>query len=258
LSVPVVLGAASVIGAAAAFMAAAVNAIAGGGTFIAFPTLTGVIGLTEKLANATCTVGLWPGYAASVAAARDELASIPRTALTRLITVSVAGGAAGGAMLLLTSTEVFRAVVPILLGVGTILFASGPLVNRRFNPDASQETPQGAAFPVLFIVAIYNGYFGAGGGVLVMAGLAICGLHDARRANIFKMLVQVTSNAAALMVLAWSGIAWPVALGMMPGAIAGGWIGMRIANVMPREILRAIIILCGVILTVCYTVKLFR
>jgi uncharacterized membrane protein YfcA len=131
-------------------------------------------------------------------------------------------------------------------------------VNRRFNPDASQETPQGATFPVLFIVAIYNGYFGAGGGVLVMAGLAICGLHDARRANIFKMLVQVTSNAAAVMVLAWSGIAWPVALGMMPGAIAGGWIGMRIANVMPREILRAIIILCGAILTVGYTVKLFR
>jgi len=70
--------------------------------------------------------------------------------------------------------------------------------------------------------------------------------------------VQVKSNAAAVAVLAWSGIAWPVALGMMPGAIAGGWIGMRIANVMPREILRAIIILRGVTLTVVYTVKLFR
>ncbi len=254
----VLFGAASVIGAVAAFMAAAVNAIAGGGTFIAFPTLTGVIGLSEKLANATCTVGLWPGYASSVAAARDELASIPRKALTTLVTVSVAGGAAGGAMLLLTPAGVFRTVVPILLGVGTVLFASGPLVNRRFNPDASQETPRGAAFPVLFIVAIYNGYFGAGGGVLVMAGLAVCGLHDARRANIFKMLVQVTSNAAAVMVLAWSGIAWPVAIGMMPGAIAGGWIGMRVANVMPRQLLRAIIILCGVTLTIVYTVKLFR
>ena len=251
-------GVASLIGAAAAFLAAAVNAIAGGGTFIAFPTLTGVIGLTEKLANATCTVGLWPGYAASVAAARDELASIPRNALMTLIMVSVAGGAAGGAMLLMTPAGVFRTVVPLLLGVGTILFAFGPLVNRRFNPDTSQETPQGAAFPVLFVVAIYNGYFGAGGGVLVMAGLAVCGLHDARRANIFKMLVQVTSNAAAVMVLAWSGIAWPVALGMMPGAIAGGWIGMRIANVMPRETLRAIIILCGITLTVVYTVKLIR
>jgi len=106
-------------------MAAAVNAIAGGGTFIAFPTLTGVLGMTEKLANATCTVGLWPGYAASVAAARGELASIPRDALNKLVVVSFAGGAAGGAMLLLTSTEVFRAVVPILLGVGTIL---GPVV----------------------------------------------------------------------------------------------------------------------------------
>jgi uncharacterized membrane protein YfcA len=161
-------------------------------------------------------------------------------------------------MLLLTSAALFRTIVPILLGVGTILFASGPIVNRRFNPDGAQETPQGAALPVLFVVAIYNGYFGAGGGVLVMAGLAVCGLHDARRANIFKMLVQVTSNAAAVAVLAWSAINWPVALGMMPGAIAGGWFGMRLANVMPRALLRAIINLCGVILTVVYTVKLFR
>ena len=250
-------GAVPLIGAAAAFMAAFVNAIAGGGTFIAFPTLTGVIGLTEKLANATCTVGLWPGYASSVAAARGELASIPRRPLAVLVIVSIVGGAVGGAMLLLTSAALFRTIVPILLGVGTILFASGPIVYRRFNPDAALETPQGAAMPVLFAVAIYNGYFGAGGGVLVMAGLAVCGLHDARRANIFKTLVQVTSNAAAVAVLAWSGIEWHVALGMMPGAIAGGWFGMRLANVMPRGILRAIIIFCGVALTITYTVKLF-
>ena len=183
MSAPTWFGAASVIGAAAAFMAAAVNAIAGGGTFIAFPTLTGVLGMTEKLANATCTVGLWPGYAASVAAARGELASIPRDALNKLVVVSFAGGAAGGAMLLLTSTEVFRAVVPILLGVGTILFASGPIVNRRFNPGASQETPQGAAFPVLFVVAIYNGYFGAGGGGQVGQGLVHVHHLDRRHAQ---------------------------------------------------------------------------
>jgi uncharacterized membrane protein YfcA len=251
-------GADALIGAAAAFLAAFVNALAGGGTFIAFPTLTGVIGLTEKLANATCTVGLWPGYAASVAAARDELASIPRKPLANLVIVSVVGGAVGGAMLLLTSDGLFRSIVPLLLGVGTILFASGPLVNRRFNSDAAQETPKGKALPVLFAVAIYNGYFGAGGGVLVMGGLAVCGLNDARRANIFKMLVQVTSNAAAVGVLAWSGIAWPIALGMMPGAIAGGWFGMRLANLMPRGLLRIIIIFCGVLLTVVYTLKLFR
>ncbi len=251
-------GGVALIGAVAAFLAAFVNAIAGGGTFIAFPTLTGIVGLNEKLANATCTVGLWPGYASAVAAAREELASLPRKALAALVIISVAGGATGGAMLLLTPVSLFRAVVPVLLGIGTLLFAAGPAVNRRFNPGAAQESPQGAAFPVIFIVAVYNGYFGAGGGVLVMAGLAVCGLHDARRANIFKMLVQVTSNAAAVAVLAWSGIAWPVAVGMMPGAIAGGWFGMRLANVMPRAVLRAIILLCGVVLTVVYTVKLFH
>ncbi len=171
MSIPTAFGTASLIGAAAAFMAAVVNAIAGGGTFIAFPVLNGVIGMTEKLANATCTVGLWPGYAASVAAAREELAAIPRAALKTLVVISVAGGAVGGAMLLLTPNGLFRTVVPILLGIGTVLFASGPLVNRRFYPDANHDAPHGVAFPVLFVVAVYNGYFGAGGGVLVMAGL---------------------------------------------------------------------------------------
>lgn len=249
---------ATLIGAAAAFLAAFVNAIAGGGTFISFPALTGVIGLSEKLANATSTVGLWPGYASSVAAARGELAALGRRPLAMLSAISAAGGAAGGAMLLLTPAALFRTVVPLLLGAGTILFACGPMVNRRFNPNVSQEAPAGAALPVLFAVAIYNGYFGAGGGVLVMAGLAACGMHDARRANVFKMLVQVTSNAAAVAVLVWSGIDWPVAIGMMPGAIAGGWLGMGLANVMPRGLLRVIIILCGATLTVVYTVKLWH
>ena len=246
-----------IIAATAAFAASAVNAIAGGGTFISFPTLTGALGLTEKLANATSTVGLWPGYAAGVLAARDDLASVPRDALTRLTIVSVAGGAAGGAMLLLTPVGLFRDVVPVLLAIGTILFALGPRLNRRLDGADSLTAPSVAAMPILFAVAIYNGYFGAGGGVLVIAGLTAAGIHDARRANIFKMLVQVTSNAAAVAVLSWSGIAWSVAAAMIPGAIAGGFVGMRMANRMPRQMLRGIILAAGALLTVYYGAKVY-
>jgi len=64
----------------------------GGGTFIAFPTLVSVIGMTEKAANATCTVGLWPGYAAAIGAAREDLAKEPRELLKGLMLVSAIGG----------------------------------------------------------------------------------------------------------------------------------------------------------------------
>jgi uncharacterized protein len=228
-----------------------------GGTFISFPVLNDSLGLTEKLANATSTVALWPGYAAGAIAAGKELAAVPREALTRLTIVSVVGGAAGGALLLCTSNGLFRHVMPILLAVGTMLFAAGPLFNRQLDGSDSQAALAAESMPVLFTVAVYNGYFGAGGGVLVSAGLTAVGIHDARHANIFKMLVQVTSNAAPVAVLSWSSIAWRVALAMIPGAIIGGFVGMRIANRMPRQMLRATILAAGAILTVYYGVKTY-
>ena len=112
-------------------------------------------------------------------------------------------------------------------------------------------------YPAIATVAIYNGYFGAGGGVLVMAGLALCGIHETWRANVFKTVVQATSNATAVAVLAASGIAWNVAGGMWIGAAVGGFVGMRVAGWMPRKVLRAIIITAGVILTIVYGRRAF-
>jgi uncharacterized membrane protein YfcA len=124
---------AGLIGSVTAFAASAMNSIAGGGTFIAFPTLVSMIGMTEKAANATCTVGLWPGYAAAIGAAREDLAKEPRELLKGLMLVSAIGGVIGAALLLLTPPSLFKQVVPILLGAGTILFASGPRVMQRWG-----------------------------------------------------------------------------------------------------------------------------
>jgi len=251
------LSAPSTIGAAVAFAASALNSIAGGGTFLAFPTLTGVLGLSEKTANATCTVGLWPGFAAGIAAARNEFAALERRAIGRLALVSAVGGALGGAMLLLTPAGLFREVVPILLGAGTIFFMAGPAVTHYLNRPNSHDAPATAAMPILLGISIYNGYFGAGGGVLAMAGLSATGMHDPRRANLFKTINQFASNAAAVAVLSYFGVAWPVARGMWIGALAGGWFGMRIANITPRPVLRVIVITSGTILTIVYGWKAY-
>jgi uncharacterized membrane protein YfcA len=228
------------------------NSIAGGGTFIAFPTLVSVIGMTEKAANATCTVGLWPGYAAAIGAARKDLAKEPRGLVKELMVVSAIGGAIGAALLLLTPPLLFKQVVPILLGAGTILFASGPWVNAVLGRSEGGAITRGIMYPAIATVAIYNGYFGAGGGVLVMAGLALCGINETWRANVFKTVVQATSNATAVAVLAASAIAWNVAAGMWIGSAIGGFAGMRIAGLMPRKLLRAIIIVAGILLTIVY------
>src|SRR5512138_2910527 len=96
----------------AAMVASAVNAFAGGGTFLTFPTLTGVGQLSEKVANMTSTIGLWPGSASSIYAARDEFRGLPRGMLYAYCTISLAGGAIGALLLLSTSVQTFRMVVP--------------------------------------------------------------------------------------------------------------------------------------------------
>src|ERR1700736_2362116 len=104
------------------FIAGAMNAVAGGGTFLTFPALTGVAGLTEKVANMTSTIGLWPGSAASVYATRSEFRRLPIDMVIAFSIISLLGGGIGSWLLLKTSTEAFRLVIPWLLGFATLVF----------------------------------------------------------------------------------------------------------------------------------------
>src|ERR1700722_20565000 len=114
----------------ASLVAAAINAMAGGGTFITFPALTGIAMLTEKAANITSTVGLWPGYAASVVASREAIAKLGRRTGLFYAAIGASGGVAGAILLLTTPTTAFARAVPWLLAFSTILFAAGPRIRR--------------------------------------------------------------------------------------------------------------------------------
>jgi hypothetical protein len=245
----------ALVGLAASFAASVVNAIAGGGTFIAFPAIAGGLAISEKLANATCTIGLWPGYVASVGTARGDLAKEGAHRIGIFAIISALGGAAGGALLLATPVGVFKLAIPLLLGIGTILFAAGPRISAAAGRSDSFDAPAVVVYPILFAVSVYNGYFGAGGGVLVIAALSACGVHEPWRANVLKTLVQMTSNAFALVVLLTGTVLWNVVPWMWAGALIGGWLGMRAAARMPRAWLRAVIIACGASLTLIYAYK---
>jgi uncharacterized membrane protein YfcA len=244
-----------------AFVAGAINAMAGGGTFITFPALTGIAKLTEKAANITSTVGLWPGYAASVVAARRELSALGRPTSLLYALLGASGGVAGAVLLLTTPTTAFAKAVPWLLAFSTTLFATGPTIRRWASRAAGEARASRPSSPlvlaIVLVIAIYNGYFGAGGGVLMLAGLAMLLPGDVRRINVLKVLIQVTANASAIVVFLSAGVDWGISASMAAGSMFGGFFGMRLANRVPTRILERVILAVATTLTIAYFVKAY-
>jgi|HubBroStandDraft_1064217.scaffolds.fasta_scaffold03588_4 uncharacterized protein len=245
----------------ASLFAGAINAMAGGGTFITFPALTGIAKLTEKAANITSTAGLWPGAAASVVAARKALQALGRRTVLLYAGFGALGGVAGAALLLTTSTTAFAKAVPWLLAFSTTLFAMRPTIHRWASRSNRLAIGPGPSSPltlaIVLVIAVYNGYFGAGGGVLLLAGLAAVMPGDVRRVNLLKVLVQATANASAIVVFFSAEIDWGIAAMMAVGSACGGFLGMRVANRMPPRALQGVIVVVGATLTVAYFAKAY-
>ena len=103
------------------------------------------------------------------------------------------------------------------------------------------------------LCAVYGGYFGAGIGIMMMAGLSLAGIADVRVANALKNLLAGVINGVAVLIFIVSGVvAWKPALVMLVGAVAGGALGGRLAGVVPVRALRLAVITIGSFLTVWY------
>lgn len=164
--------------------------------------------------------------------------------------LSVLGGAAGAALLLMTGDAAFRRLVPWLLLVATLIFAFGPLILR-----AAKAKPASAAqtWPTVFAVAVYGGYFNGGLGILLLAAFGLLGQTRLNAMNGMKNLVSAVLTAIAVAVYAWGGVvAWPQALAMMLAATAGGYAGARIARRVPPALLRAAIVGVGLVMTALF------
>lgn len=240
----------------ASMMGGAVNAIAGGGTLLTFPALV-AMGVPALTANATSTVALWPGALSSMWGYRGELRGA-RAWVVRLTLPSVLGGAAGAALLLRTPADRFARIVPFLVLGATLLFlVQGPLMRRLRARGGGAGTPAPATdadptvTPWLFIVAqfgigVYGGYFGAGIGILMLAGLGVMGFTNIHRMNGLKNWGAVCMNVVAAAIFAFSGIVnWPVALAMAVGGLLGGYAGARMAQRVGQQRVRTAIICIG-------------
>jgi uncharacterized membrane protein YfcA len=233
---------------AAASVAGAVNSVAGGGTLISVPTLIW-LGLPALTANATSTVGLWPGSLGSVWGYRRELAHAD-SRLFALVVPSLTGGLLGAVLLRLTSPEVVARILPLLILFATLLFMAQDPIQRRFNLTALHEArSHWLSWTMLFqfLVGVYGGYFGAGIGILMLAALSLMGHTDIHQMNGVKNLLAVCINGIAAVYLAVFSdlVVWGDAVTMAAGAIIGGIAGAGIARRMGRLAVRRIVIAVG-------------
>jgi uncharacterized protein len=241
--------------ALAAAVAGAVNAVAGGGTFVTFPALTEVALVSAVVANATNTVALFPGNFASAWAYRSDLARPQGVSLWLLLAISVLGSVFGAWLVTITPNETFLRVVPWLLLFATLLFAAGKSISRWLQTRA-QLAPWWLAVG-LVPIAIYGGYFGAAMGIVLLALFAVIGMTDLNRMNALKTVVAGICNLTAVVVFVLNDVVvWRLALIMAVAAIAGGYWCARWARRLNPMLLRRAIITIGLLSSAYYFAKL--
>jgi uncharacterized membrane protein YfcA len=235
----------------------AMNAVAGGGSFVAFPALL-FTGVAPIPANATNTVSLWVGTAASGSAYRGRLKT-SRRILIPLVAASAIGGLAGAVLLIKTPAHTFLRIIPWLMLAATLLFAFGKYLTRyvstNLGHDASDAAVAGAAAFEL-MVAVYGGYFGGGIGIMNLALLAALGMTDIHAMNALKVvLVSVINGIAAVTFVMSGAVRWPQAVVMIVGAAGGGYLAAHFAQKLPPTLVRLLVIAIGTGMSIYFFVK---
>ena len=242
----------------AAFLAGAINSVAGGGTLVSFPALIW-LGLNSVAANATSTVAIWPGTVGSAWGYRRELGKAePRFRV--LIVPSLVGGLAGALLLRWTPPAIFDKLVPFLILFATLLLMAQETVQRMLGTGDAEahHSTKWLVGALLFQlgVGIYGGYFGAGIGILMLAALSILGLQDIHEMNSLKVVFGGSINGIAAVYFVWANmVKWQYVLLMAVAAILGGWGGAGTARKMGRTAVRRIVIAIGFGMAISLFVK---
>ncbi len=235
----------------AGLAAGALNAVAGGGTFLSFPALIW-LGVPPVMANATATLTALPGYVGSAWAFRHDISPEGAMGLRAMFALSVLGGFVGALLLMVTPDDVFSGVVPWLLMIATILFALGPWLVPRLAGERGLGLTASAG--VLCAVSVYGGYFNGGLGIMLLAAFSLMGMTSLHSMNGLKnALSAILSTVSALTLMAAGLIAWDKALILAIATAAGGYLGGRysrqIRNTGP---LRLCIVAVGAAMTVAF------
>ncbi|MCU1363665.1 MAG: conserved rane protein of unknown function [Acidimicrobiaceae bacterium] len=226
------------------------NGIAGGGTFIIFPTMLG-LGVPALTANITTTVGVVPSYLGSLRVFRVQLRPHKKLLVT-LIPSCVLGSGLGTALLLEGSPSTFRTVVPWLIGAGTVLFAVSPYVTRSLaHIDSAHRARRWALYIGIFLVSIYGGYFGAGIGILLLAVMALVLPYEIFELQGLRNAVSMMINVvAAAIFVVYGHLAGQYVIMLLIGTLFGGWLGAMLVVRLSPAFVRILVIVVGVVTTI--------
>ncbi len=239
---------------ATGLLAGGLNAIAGGGGFLTLPLLL-ACGLPPVVANATSSLAVWPGSLAGLVAYRRELRAGAHP-LALFAAIGVAGGVAGGLLLIVSRNDVFMALLPYLLLLATALFAGGErLTARILRATGGKRVARAWVVVLLLVIALYGGYYGGGMGIMTLAVLALMGMTDIHEMNALKTYLVAIINGVCNALFVVAGIIdWPHCCALMAGCIIGGYLASRWARALDRTLTRRLVLAIATGMTLCFLV----
>ncbi|WP_106818636.1 sulfite exporter TauE/SafE family protein [Janibacter massiliensis] len=240
----------------AAVWAGLINTVVGSGTLVTFPALL-LVGIPPLTANASNGLGLLGGGVSGMWGYRRELSTSAARVL-RLLPWALLGGATGAVLLLALPPQVFEVAVPVLILLGLALVVLGPRIQewvRRHHHEGNEGAGEPAwmrrLLPVgVGLVGVYGGYFGAAQGVILMGVLGVLVALPLQVLNGWKNLLATANNAASslvFLVLRPGLVRWDVVGVLVIGSLVGGWLGARVGRRLPPTVLRAVIVLVGLV-----------
>ncbi|GGO68564.1 sulfite exporter TauE/SafE family protein [Nocardioides deserti] len=237
--------------------AGTINTVVGSGTLITFPTLL-AFGVPPVTANVSNNIGLVPGSISGAIGYRRELVG-QRTRVLRLASGSLLGGLLGAVLLLVLPAGAFERIVPVLIGLGVVLVVVQPRVSRTVARRREARPVEGTRpdpwwiWPTTALTGVYGGYFGAAQGVLLMGVLGIGVEESLQRLNAVKNILAATVNGVAgLLFVVVADVDWRIVALIAVGAVIGGQIGATVGRRLPPAVLRAVIVVVGLVALVSF------
>jgi uncharacterized protein len=234
--------------AAAGVAAGTINTVVGSGTLVTFPVLLAV-GYAPVVANVSNNIGLVPGSVSGVIGYRRELEG-QRRRLRSFAPMTVLGAAAGAAALLVAPSEAFDAIVPVFVALALVLIVLGPRLQRAVDAHRPAAGEQHGPFARLavFLTGVYGGYFGAAQGIMLLSLLGLALSDDLHRINALKNVLAGLANlVAGLIFVVVADVAWEAAALIAVGSTVGGQLGARYGRRLPPDVLRAVVVLVGLV-----------
>ncbi|MGF1722423.1 sulfite exporter TauE/SafE family protein [Vibrio kyushuensis] len=236
------------------------NSVAGGGSFITFPTLL-AFGVPPVAANATNTFAVSAGYLSGAYGFRHEFSNDKN--LMKIVLLSSLGGIIGALLLLSIPDSTFLVSIPWLLAFATFLFIFG----QRLQQTILSVMPKGRSLGrmasislalLLLLVSAYGGFFNAGLGVVALSYLVLAGYQNIHQMNGLKLVISSCVSMSAIVIFIYEDmIDWQRGGVVLLGSLVGGYVAARVSRQIPAIYIRNFVALSSCAITLYFFVNTY-